>query len=64
VRPLRGRRDVGGRFRGSRCDSLRSPRATHGYYIDRSAVAEDGRMYGYSLRGRDGRLSRNSPPSS
>jgi len=39
----------GGRIRGSRCGSLHSPRATHGYYIDRSAVAEDGRVYGHKL---------------
>ncbi len=30
----------GWQFRGSRGGSLNSPRATHGYYIDRSAVAE------------------------
>jgi len=30
----------GGRFRGSRACSLHSPRATHGYCIDRSAVAD------------------------
>jgi len=51
----------GGQFRGSRRGSLRSPRATHGYFIDRSAVAESWRAtQGYCIDRGSGILARDS----
>ncbi len=50
VRPLRGRRGWGWGVRGSRAKArCTRRRATHGYCIDRSAVAE---LHGLLLRGR------------